>query len=249
MRKKLIFTSATVLFITLSSFAQYSKNSGPLFIPELSQDLKYDLNGRYTRPIKREKLQEAGFIHELISGYPANWISNYVSVEISATCNGKAVKAWSVNETLSSAQKSILKAADQANDIVIHVKYQYKNPVTKLIENNEINVSLTVVPEVAAEYVGGDKQLEKYVKENILRKMSETIPRRFEQAEVKFTVDENGEISHVKLSRASEDVKTDKVLLEEIRKMPKWKPAKDAKGINVKQEFQLSVYAKLPGGC
>jgi hypothetical protein len=37
------------------------------------------------------------------------------------------------------------------------------------------------------------------------------------------------------------------MLVEAIHKMPKWKPAQDAKEKNVKQEFEFSIGKKLKG--
>ena len=63
----------------------------------------------------------------------------------------------------------------------------------------------------------------------------------FQQCVVIFAINEAGEIVNAKISRSSGDSKTDKLLLETIYKMPKWKPAKNSKGIKVKQIFEFSV--------
>lgn len=221
------------------------------------QDYNFVVRGKYLRPVKKEKLNEARYISDLIPGYPTNWIIQYVSVEILATCNGNTVKAESTNNTLSTIQKSILNSADLASDIVIKVVYKYKNAATDIIENYRMNTMVTVVPETEAQYIGGYQALKKYLQENGINKIIE--PDRIEKlltgnlflppakpAVVFFTVNEQGEIVNAKISNTSGNAKTDKILLEAINKMPTWKPAENEKGKKVKQEFKFTVGK---GGC
>lgn len=240
--KKLIITSVVVLFIGLTTFAQSSDATATGF----SRDLRFEVSGNYSRPITKEKLTGAKSLNDLIPYYPTNWITDYISVEISATSNGQFIKGISANNILSTEQKNILNAIDLGSDLAINVKYNYLNPVTNIIENNKMNVSMTVVPEKEAECVTGKQQLIKYLKENAIDKISETILEQFQQAVVLFTINENGEINNANIFMTSGDSKTDILLLEVINNMPKWKPAENRKGIKVKQEFKFSVGK---GGC
>jgi TonB family protein len=242
MSKKLVLTSATVLCIGLAAFTQ---NSFPNVFPP---DLRYEVRGIYKRPVKKEKLNEAKLISDVIPGYPVNWITEYVSVEILAACNGRAVKAMSTNDALSAEQKKILNTVDMGTDIDINVRYNYKDPVTRNIENNKLFVSMTIVPEIEAEYIGGYKQMIKYLKENSSNKIFEINTKQFKQIIIKFTVNEEGGIVDAKIFRTSADPKIDKLLLEVINKMPKWKPAENSDGTKVKQEFEFSINGDR-GGC
>ncbi len=216
-------------------------------IPGFSQELGYNVRGRYTRPVKKEAFRSAKFIKDVISSYPVNWITGYTSVEILATCNGKAMKAVSKNDTLSAEQKNILNTVDLATDIVINVEYTYKVPVTDMVENNRMHASMTIVPEVEAEFVGGHQQLMNYLKKNGIDKISGTIVKQPQQLIILFTVNEGGEIINAGITQTFGDLETDKLLLEVIRKMPRWRPAETSKGIKVKQEFEFSVCKA--GGC
>ena len=250
MNRKLILTTAAVLFISLTTPAQYSYLTGfPVGSPSnlKSRDLRYDVRPRYTRPVKQGKMNEAKFLHDFIDGYPANWVTDYVSVEILATCNGNVRKAVSTNDRLSTEQKNILNTVDLSTDIVTIVKYKYKNSVTDNSENHEMYISMTVIPDIEAEYFGGYPQMTKYLKGNIIDKISETTHRLFQEGIVIFTVNEEGEIVNAKISKTSGDPETDKLLVEAINKMPKWRPAKNSKGIKVKQEFEFHVGAGLEG--
>jgi TonB family protein len=153
------------------------------------------------------------------------------------------MKAVSPNDALSTEQKNILNTVDPGTGITINVTYKSKNAVTDNIVNSTMSVSMMIVPEIEAEYIGGYQQLKKYLKENVISKISEAKTWQLQDANaiVLFTVDEDGEIVNTKISKTSGDAKTDKLLVDAINKMPKWKPAENSKGIKVKQEFEFSV--------
>lgn len=212
----------------------------------VNKDLRYEIRAKYQRPVQQETLKKAQLIHDVISGYPENWITSYLSVEILATCNGKTMTGKSKNNVLTQEQKNILNAIDLNTDIIIHVKYKYDNPSTNSIENNEINVSMTVIPEVQAEYIipdtdakyeGERDYIRQYLKENGITK----VPNDIEQCMIDFTINEEGGISNVRITMTSGKLEVDKLLVELVSKMPKWKPAQNSKGVNVKQEFQLTI--------
>jgi len=210
-----------------------------------SQNLKIDFYGNHSPSIKKEKLNEAKLMRDVIPDYPTKWIINCVSAEISATCDGKAMVAMSSSDTLSTEQ--ILNTVDPGTYIVINIKYKYKNSVNDNIEIDKMHFLATVIPETVAEYPGGYQQMIQYLKENTINKISETASKQFQQIIVRFTVNEQGEIAGVKMTKTSTDPKIDQLFLDAVNKMQKWKPAENSKGVKVKQEFEFSVGAG--GGC
>lgn len=247
MGKKFILASAAVLFIALTAFAQNGIDNKKWYVSEsdagsgISRDIMFEVRGKYSRSVTKEKLDEANLLRDVIDGYPVNWISDYVSVEISSTCDGKAMQAVSMNETLNAEQKNILKKADQGAEISLKVKYKYKNSVTEDSYNHEMKISMMIIPETEAEFIGGYQLMAKYLTDNVINKISETIPKQFQQGAVTFTINEKGEIIKTRISITSGDPRTDKLLVDAINKMPKWKPAQNSKGIKVKQEFVFNV--------
>jgi TonB family protein len=211
------------------------------FITGFSQDLSYEVRGKYSHPVKEEELDNAEFMSDIIPNYPANWIMSYVSTEILVTGDGNAMMAAGASDALSTEQKNILKTTALGTDIVLKINYRFKNPVTNNIDFSTMNYSATVVPETEAEYVSGYRQMAQYLKENAIDKISEEASAKFQPATVEFTVDEKGEISDAQISRTSGDQETDELLLNVINQMPKWKPAEDSKGNKVKQDFEFSV--------
>ncbi len=248
--KNLIIKSTVLVSICLTAFADDgTKNISWYYKQDIhgngsAPELYYEVHAGASRSVIKEKLNEARFFRDFIPGYPVNWIDEYVSAEIKATCSGKVMKAVSENDVLNTEQKNILHSADLATNIDIKIKYKYKNSANDNVEIGTINISATVVnelPEIEAEYVGGYPQMAKYLKENAIDEISETTLKHFQQGAVIFTINEEGEIVNAKISRSSGDPKTDKLLLEAVNKMPKWKPAKNSKGIKVKQVFKFSV--------
>jgi hypothetical protein len=106
-----------------------------------AQDLSYSVRGKYARPITKDKLDKSLLISDFIDGYPSNWITDYVSVEVSGTNGGKLQTAMGINTALSVAQKSILNNTDMATDIMVNVVYKSKNSITNMDENKTMAVN------------------------------------------------------------------------------------------------------------
>lgn len=118
-------------------------------------------------------------------------------------------------------------------------RYEFKDPFTVKAEKNKTDAGITLVPEVEAEYVSGYKEMIQFLKDHC--KISETIPKQFRRAAIKFIIDEEGEITAAKMSHSSGNTKSDELLLEAVKKMPKWKAAENPKGIKAKQEFEFII--------
>ena len=175
-----------------------------------------------------------------------NAIIDYVSVEISGICNGKIMLASSTSDVLTAEQKALLNTADAGSDINFKIMFRYKNQASadKVIEGASV---VTVVPETEASYPGGNRQITEYLSANFIDKVTVTnAAEKIQNAVVKFTINELGEIVDCKITRTSTDPQIDQVLLEAINKMPKWKPAENSKGERVKQEFVIPFGG---GGC
>jgi len=211
------------------------------FITGYSQNLGYQVHGNYSRPITKEKLSAALTMNDISPGYPSSWITNYISAEVSATINGKVMKGLGKNDILSPEQKNILHQAELGTDVVVDIQYRYPNSVTNNMDLRGMHFEVTVVPEIEAEFIGGQAQLTQYLKENAINKISEADSKQMKQAIVSFTINEKGSIANAQISTTSGDPEIDKLLLKAITKMPKWKPAENAMCIKVKQDFQFSV--------
>lgn len=169
---------------------------------------------------------------------------DYVSVDISVISNGKILRAKSTSDKLTTEQKNILNAADPGTNIRASIKFKYKDqtpdnfgPRNNIVEGVS---TVTVVPETEAEFPGGFKQLSAYFIGNVINKVSDkNVSEKVQRATVKFTVNEEGQITDAKVEQTSTDTKIDKLLLDATNKMPRWKPAENSKGIKVKQQISI----------
>ncbi|MBP8033917.1 MAG: hypothetical protein KAZ71_04920 [Bacteroidia bacterium] len=241
MNKIITLISAVLL---LNNFSSYSQSGFPTI--GMENEMYYEVHGTYRRSVKKSQFSNAKLIRDVVSGYPSNWISSYVSVEIIGTCAGKVVKASGLNEKLTAEQIQILNTIDLAANLVVNVKYIYNDFGRNKQENNDMHVEMTVVPEIEAEFIGGEKLLINYLKLNNYSKLPSKKPSDFKGAVIKFTINEGGDVINVRTTQKWGDAKTDQLLFDLISKMPKWKPAVNANGVKVKQDFVFSVGA---GGC
>lgn len=217
-------------------------------LPPFIKDLPYIVRAKYARTITMEKLKKANSLSDLIPYYPVNWIDEYISVEISSSCNDKNSKAVGPNDVLSEEQKYIFSSIDLTADINITVRYKNINPVTDEFENHEMITYMAVVPETEAEYYGGYDQMIQYLKENSLEEIHNRNTQMLPFSRLLFTVNEQGNTENIKVVKTSGDLGVDKILIDLISNMPKWKPAENYNGINVKQEFEF-VVGRAMDGC
>lgn len=225
----------------------YGIQFSELKAPFDNENFNYFIRGRYIRPTTLEKLKNAQFISDVVPNYPSSWISAYTSVEVSTTINGKYKKAISLDDVLTTEQKDILNSADLADDIVIDVKFKTNNAVTNKLENRELNTLLTVVPDIEAEYIGGYDQMIEYLIDNSSEEISAKNLGQLELSSITFTVDKEGKIEDVKLIETTGNAEIDKLFVDLIVEMPKWRPAKNEDGSQVKQEFEFIFGFGLDG--
>jgi TonB family protein len=204
--------------------------------------------------------EQARFDKQLITIYPQGsiypqdnfkYLISYVSVDISTICNGKVLSSQNSNDILTSEQKTILVLAEPGTDIKIKIKFRFNNEaidhtsaVDKIKEGEYV---VTVIPQTEAEYPGGFKQFTEYFMENVFNKIpGQLATERIQQAILKFTVNEEGQIVDARMTKTSTDPEIDEIILEATNKMPKWMPAQNSKGLKIKQEFSIPLGG---GGC
>lgn len=221
-------------------FSNISQGPSPEVIRKNFRYEIYHLNTR-AHASSKEKLSQAKMMTDLIKEYPSSWIKKYISTEVVAVCSGKEEKAIGSNATLTTAQRSILAKADFNTKVLIHVKYQQENAATRKIEEHNLNYAIAVVPKTQATYFGGQEAVNTYLKKNAIDKISDRELIAIKKGRIHFSIDKNGAIKAVELATTTGSTKIDALFLQVIREMPLWKPAKDAKGILVKQRFELAI--------
>ena len=223
------------------------------FAEGFTQNPKREFPARMWPLVKKEKVNEARLMSEIIPDYPQEYYSkilNYVSVDITAMCDGKMITSKSKSDVLTDEQKNMLVNADLGMDVIIEIKFQYKDPANDICGGGgkikSMNMGVTVVPETEAEYPGGFKQIPIDLAKNVISKISDTITsEKVRLAIVTFAVNEQGKIVNAKITKSSTSDEVDKLLLEAASNMQNWIPAQNSKGIKVKQEFCV----RFRSGC
>jgi hypothetical protein len=206
--------------------------------------------------ITSDALCSAKLMSDVIKDYPKDYYNSlidYVSIEISSKVNGKEVSAGGTTDTLNAAQKNILDNADFNSAVCIKILFQYKDPANDGMGSGrkikEMVYILNIIPAKEAEYDGGIDKMTSYLKENVLNKVPVTSANaKVPNISVIFTVNEFGYTTDVKMGKNSTDPNFDKLLMEAVNNMPKWKPAENAKGTKVKQQFTIGI-PTVPRGC
>ena len=235
-----MMTTIQTKLMALLCFAFYM----PCPIPaqnSLTYDFKFEVNTIYPPlSITKETLHNAHTILDLNPHYKPLWVKEYTSVEVLTTQKGKTVKAIGKNDTLSQEQKDLMYNADVGKGIAVIVKYLPENNLTHN-EIKEFNFKFIINPDREAIYVGGQQQLEDYLTLHALDKIQATSIKQYQLAVVKFSIDEEGQVTDVHIFETSKDEKIDELLYETICNMPAWKPAEYANGLKVKQDFAFTV--------
>lgn len=97
--------------------------------------------------------------------------------------------------------------------------------------------------EVRAQFPGGEKEFERYVRSNLHYSLWDIEEGREGRVVVQFTVTETGEIEHIKILRSMSPI-CDRAVLRMLKSMPKWIPAKRG-GRAVSMQFTLPIQYNL----
>jgi hypothetical protein len=211
-----------------------------------SQELFYYVHARNGKSVSPSTLINASSLEDIVMYYPSSWITNYDSVVVHTTNNGRQYSATSKDATLTLKQRKILSTADMFTDVVIYVKHKTTNAVTQEIVDEDISLKLYVRPETEAEYPDGIAGLQKFFKDNSEDKVAKLNSKMGFLAIVYFTINEEGRAEDIEISEYEE---ADAILRNLIHSMPTWSPAKDAEGNKVKQKFEFVFGYRSEKGC
>ncbi|MEM7040026.1 MAG: energy transducer TonB [Bacteroidota bacterium] len=226
------FFSLIFILLATTSFAQhnyfdvfgthYITNSGPYFLVTL------------------DTLNDAQRLEDINARFPTKWVDRFLSVEITATTNGITRQAISTDDQLTVQQMGLLKSAGPDTEVSVKVNYI---PENSLQDNppRQMDFGLKMLPIVEAKFPGGTTDLKSYLKQNTLDKIDDTDFEKIKLAAVRFDIDENGKVARAQLLESSADQQVDQMMLDVICNMPTWKPAKNAAGESISQEFEFRL--------
>ena len=216
---------------------------------KVEKSLFFNIRGRYIGTTTKSRLSESKLIKDFVPGYPTDWISYYVSIEMIINKNGVEYIMHSANDTLTPEQSELINSLDINDNLSIRVAYKYKNPATNEMEyRNMKDISLIVVPEFSAMPVFGYDLLIEYLEENSLDKIPAPLQNKMDQLIIHFSVNELGEINNAFIKQSSGFIEVDELILDLTNSLRNWTPAKDGNGKAVLQDFILT-FGNIQFGC
>ncbi|NOT36539.1 MAG: energy transducer TonB [Saprospiraceae bacterium] len=204
-------------------------------------DLKFEVNKVLPSiPIQENKLTKINTLTDLDKRYPASWVKEYISVEISAHKNGILTMASGSSDVLTKEQKELIRFADRKYDIAVSVMYLPNNSLKESTAKQH-DFKVTIMPEKNATYGKGSEQLTQYLQKNCMANIDAANFKGYDLTAIKFTITEQGQVADIKVALSSKDAKIDEMLVSALSKMPNWKPASFSNGLKVKQSFVLTI--------
>lgn len=176
--------------------------------------------------------------------YKPSWVSRYISVEIQVCQDGELITAIGKTDILTEEQKDLLSKADSEKEIQVKINYWPKNNLV-LNDSKTIDFSFSLDPENTAAFPKGEEALYEYLDKTVISKISSTTFENYEMTAIKFSINTAGKIHDAEIFRGEyQDEKfatINQQLIEAIRKMPNWQPAKYSDGTLADQAFVLTV--------
>jgi hypothetical protein len=168
---------------------------------------------------------------------------DYKSIEITVKHQGFNRSARSKGHALSAEQKNVLIQADPGTEISVKLFFTFKDFINAVDGDNgvkEANYVFTVIPDHEAAMAGGYSAFTDYLSKHLLSEFpGKKNLEKIEQAAIRFSVSEKGEILKPQVIRSTSDAKIDKALLQLLSTMHAWMPAKNAAGTPITEEFTL----------
>lgn len=206
--------------------------------------LYYDVRNRW-QTMTKENLMKAKSIRDFLRDDDNIRREAFRNITFSVLHNDQDVRDIKVSakgqtEALNSEQLALLASCDYSTNLRITGRDIRTDTQTGAVRSDDsIIVYMTVVPEVEAEFEGGQEALVDYLIVNTLHETARVKQDKLQPCKVSFTITSKATIANVKLTESSGYPSVDKGLMRVISSMPgnKWTPATNAKGEKVDQEF------------
>ena len=228
----------------------------PVFGPkeeEIFIEFDFDVGPRFN-PIKKTKLDKVRTIADFLDAEVVASIVTLQSVNVALVENDQqtnvletGVFETGTTATLTDGQLLLLQSFDYSSNFLVRAHYRKKNGNTGILVSDYRSPYFTIVPEKQAEYSYGKEALLYYLKEESKEVRANLDSENLKAAKLSYSVTEKGAVDSIKLERSSGYPEVDQKMIELISNLPgSWKPARNAAGNEVNQEFVISFGAM---GC
>lgn len=211
-------------------------------------DFVFDVGPRFA-PIKKTKLDEARTISDFLDSTVVASIVSLQSVNVILVENDKQTDVIEngTTATLTEGQLQLLQSFDYSTNFEFKAHFRKKNGNTGILLSDFRSPYFTIVPEKQAVYSYGKEALLSYFREKSKEVDANMDSGNLKAARLSFRVTEKGAVEVIELERSSGFPEVDQKMIELISNLPgNWKPARNAAGQKVNQEFVISFGSK---GC
>jgi len=205
-----------------------------------NEKLFFSVRTKYNHRIRKQELQQAKRLDEMIENYPSSWISEYRSVTLTSFHGKIKEEAMGESNVLTPEQLKLMQSVEINDEIKVLVNFKTENIVTKKRENREFLVDISVVPIKEANFSSSYDNLIAYFVKNSKEKVSTKIMSQLDPSSISFIVNEEGRTEDVEVTKSCGDENIDRLFIDLILKMPAWEPAEDDAGNKVKQQLQFN---------
>jgi len=215
---------------------------------EIFIDFNYDVGTRFN-PIEKTELDKARTIADFLDAEVIASIVSLQSVHVVLVENDKQTDIFENGTTaaLTDGQLQLLKSFDYSTNFIVRAHFRKKNGNTGILVSDFRSPHLTIVPEKQAVYSHGKEALLSYFREESKEVGANVDSENLKAAKLSFRVTEQGAVEVIELEYSSGYQEVDKKMMELISNLPGyWKPAENAAGQKVTQEFVISFGAR---GC
>jgi TonB family protein len=208
--------------------------------------IAYDLGSRFELTVTKEQLRAAKTIYDIVPGDPEQDIVSYSSVSIRTFVDEKQteVSLAGSDPVLDQAQLEFLWSLPYSSNFSIWANFKEKDAATGTIRSNYASPHITIVPEHEAANSVGKEAMIAHVRKSTAAFAHMVDAKSMRTGKVYFTVAKDGTVSAARLSESSGYPLLDKQVLELVHTLPgTWRPASNAVGEAVEQEFVFSFGA------
>ncbi len=205
----------------------------------------YSVRKRYSKRITKSQIKEAKLINDFLPHYPGGWMAEYIEVKIIADVKGQTKMAVGPDNYITAEQRELLNTLEPLDGIAIQIRYKAENSITGEMESSKMEYSMGVVPDVDAEYYGGEDELITYLADNTWDIIQTLGFDQTKTTAIRFTINHEGKLENIDVFVESGNDTVDQVLKEAVANMPAWKPAQNFNGEKAKQQFEFI----LGDGC
>ena len=205
--------------------------------------ISYDLDSRFLLTVTKDQLRAARTVDDIVPGHLEQGGLSYSSVSIRTVERegGSEIVVPGTDTVLNAEQLKLLWSLDYSDNFMIQVRARANFGGAGTTSTDYFTPHVTIVPEQEAANSLGKEAMIAHVQNGTSVFAYMVDANTLRPGKVYFTVDKAGTVSDVRLSESSGYPPLDTRVMDLMNTLPgTWKPATNAAGEAVEQEFVFS---------